>query len=201
MTEDLHENKKQSYTAIKTMIGELNVEYLDAKDSLEHSVERLNSLRKDELKAKETIKSLKTKIIHCNRLVKKSNIPGLPETLLDQIEEADASLVGAKNKLDEIPIVMTEVNDSMKDALQSVEQIYEKITTAIEQAIMAEKVIQYGNRFRSRYSFIHEELLIAEEAFRNFDYEVALDISLTAIKKIDPTALDSINTYVEKIYH
>lgn len=199
--EELHENNKQSYTAIKTMIDDLNIEYVDTKESLDHCINNLNSLRKDELKAKETIKNLKARIIQCNRLIKKSNIPGLPETLLNKIEEAESNLVIAKNKLDEIPIVMNEVNQSMNGALQSVEGIYEKITATIEQALMAEKVIQYGNRFRSRYSFIHEELLIAEEAFRHYDYEVALDISLKAITQVDPNALSYINTYYEQNYN
>lgn len=198
--EEIIVNETQSYTSIHLMIRELIEEFKEKDEALDNCIETLNALRKEELKAKETLKQLKAKIIQGKRLIKQSNIPGLPESLIFQVEEAEQSLSQARTKLDEIPIVMEEVNQSMDKALQSVNGIFDKVTSTIEQAMMAEKVIQYGNRFRSKYSFVHEELLIAEEAFRHYDYEVALDISLKAITQIDPNALDHVNSYLlEKV--
>ncbi|UTW70919.1 hypothetical protein KHA80_16140 [Anaerobacillus sp. HL2] len=77
--------------------------------------------------------------------------------------------------------------------------MYNLITLTIEQALAAERVIQYGNRFRSNYSFIHEELVEAEDAFRRYQYEKALEIAYKAIEKVDLTCTRKINCLNEKV--
>lgn len=198
--DDVVENKKQSNLAIKKMVEDFKVELCDREIVLEQCLKTLNSLRSDEIKAHETIKELKGKIRQGQRLIKKSNIPGLPQGILVNLDEAQESLIMAMEKLETIPLVMSDVNDAMEDALDAVNTVYNSITLTIEQALSAERVIQYGNRFRSNHTFIHIELLRAEEAFRLFQYEEALEIALNAIEEVDPQVLEKINSYaLEKV--
>lgn len=115
--------------------------------------------------------------------------------ILIKLNEAQTSLVAATEKLEKIPLVMVDVNDSMEQALETVDEVYNLISATIEQALTAERVIQYGNRYRSNSTYIHIELLRAEEAFRLFQYEEALEIALTAIEEIEPEVLEKINSY------
>ena len=41
----------------------------------------------------------------------------------------------------------------------------------MENARLAEKVIQYGNRYRSQYPSVSKALTEAEKSFRDFDYQ------------------------------
>jgi septation ring formation regulator len=198
--EDTVANNKQSYLTIKETIEQYQTELNEGQNILENCVETLNSLRSDEIKAQETLKELKGKIRQGQRIIKKSNIPGLPESILIQLDEAQKSLLSATEKLEKIPLVMNDVNESMEEALETVNDVYDLISKTIEQALTAERVIQYGNRFRSNYTYIHIELLRAEEAFRLFQYEEALEYALKAIEEIDPYVLEKINSYtLEKV--
>lgn len=193
--EDVAINNKQSNLALKNSIEEFKAELIERQNTLENCLQVLNSLRSDEIKAQETLKELKDKIRQGHRLIKKSNVPGLPELILIKLDEAQTSLVAATEKLDKIPLVMVDVNDSMEQALETVDEVYNLISATIDQALSAERVIQYGNRYRSNSTYIHVELLRAEEAFRLFQYEEALEIALTAIEEIEPEVLEKINSY------
>lgn len=197
--EDITINKKQSYIAIKSTIENFKEELLERQNTLEKCDQTLKSLRKDELRAKETLKHLREKTRQAQRLIKKSNIPGLPEEILNRIQEAEQSLSEANIKMEEIPLVMEEVQEAMEQALQKVNDIYDLISLTIEQALAAERIIQYGNRFRSDYPFIHERLVEAEECFRLYEYEEALEVAYKAIEQVDPTVLKKIDYVVEKV--
>jgi septation ring formation regulator len=198
--EDTEANNKQPYLTIKEIIEQYQTELLEGQNILEECLETLNSLRSDEIKAQETLKELKGKIRQGQRIIKKSNIPGLPQSILIHLDEAQKSLLSATEKLEKIPLVMNDVNGSMEEALETVNDVYDLISKTIEQALTAERVIQYGNRFRSNDTYIHIELLRAEEAFRLFQYEEALEYALKAIEERDPYVLEKINSYtLEKV--
>lgn len=198
--EELVFGYKQSYIDIKKSIEEYKEELVDRKSTLENCQQTLNALRKDELKAKETLKELRGKIHQGQRIIKKSNIPGLPEEILYKLDEAQASLSEANDRMEKIPLVIQEVNNAMELALENVNEVYNLITATVEQALTTERVIQYGNRFRSNNAYIHEELNKAEESFRNYQYGDSLEIALTAIETVDPNVLEKISSYVmEKV--
>jgi septation ring formation regulator len=200
LIEDIVHNNKQSNIAVKKSIEDFKVDLLERENTLDHCLEILNSLRSDEIKAQETLKELKGKIRQGQRLIKKSNIPGLPESILNKLDEAQTSLVSATEKLEMIPLVMNDVNDSMEQALDTVNDVYNLISETIELALTAERVIQYGNRYRSDNTYIHVELLRAEEAFRFYQYEDALEIAHRAIEEMEPQVLEKINSYsLEKV--
>ncbi|WP_161568324.1 septation ring formation regulator EzrA [Anaerobacillus alkaliphilus] len=198
--EDVVANDKQSNLAIKVLLEEFKAELNSRKEILDECVETLNSLRSDEIKANETLTELRAKVRQAQRLIKKSNIPGLPEHVLIKLDEAQISLQLANSKLETIPLVMNDVNEAMEQALDTVNDVYDVISKTIEMALTAERVIQYGNRFRSNNTFVHVELLRAEEIFRLYQYEEALEIALNVIEDLEPQVLEKINNYtLEKV--
>jgi septation ring formation regulator len=56
---------------------------------------------------------------------------------------------------------------------------------------MAEKMIVYGNRYRSSYEEIDIALTKAEELFRRGKYKESLDLSTKSISFIDKNIIDS----------
>jgi septation ring formation regulator len=66
----------------------------------------------------------------------------------------------------------------------------------IENVMLAEKAIQYGNRYRSQYPSVAKGLSEAEKAFRHYDYQDALEQAAASIEGVDPEALKKIKTTV-----
>ena len=66
----------------------------------------------------------------------------------------------------------------------------------LEEARLVERVIQYGNRYRSTHHSIAQSLEEAEEAFRHYEYKEALKQASAAIEQVDPGALDRIQRIV-----
>ena len=58
--------------------------------------------------------------------------------------------------------------------------------------LLAEKVIQYSNRYRRKYPFVQTALQEAEEKFRRYEYQEALEEAAAALEQIEPGSLKQI---------
>ncbi|MBS4202574.1 septation ring formation regulator EzrA [Lederbergia citrea] len=155
-------------------------------------IERLQNLRKDELEVREKLAGLQRKINEIIRLVQKSRMPGLPgdfESLYDQAEE---QIEDVYKSLNEKPLNMKSVQKYLYDATDTVEHLYTRTEEHIENATLAERVIQYGNRYRVRDPQLRANLEQAEQAFRNYEYKAALEQAATAVEAVEPGALQRI---------
>ena len=64
--------------------------------------------------------------------------------------------------------------------------------------MLAEKAIQYGNRYRSQYPSVAKGLTDAENAFRHYEYQEALEQAAASLESIDPGALKKIKATIGK---
>lgn len=190
------EQKKQSYTSIHEMLVDFSKEYDELEKNIEAAEKKLADLRHDELKAKETLKQLKGKLLRAKRDVQKSNIPGLPDSVLKQMTQAEKALQDASETLTQVPLDMKAVTSKAEEAVAHVESVVEKTKETIEKAETAELIIQYGNRYRSYSEEINELLNEAEQAFRSFYYDEAIDIAQSAIEPFEPNVMEKIKQFV-----
>jgi septation ring formation regulator len=168
-------------------------EQIDAiRDHQGQFLTKLQALRKDELEAREKINDLTKKVGDMIRLVSKSNIPGIPENINYLFADGKESIENVKAQLEEKPLDISAVNQYLEVAVLTVEKLVNSTTEMLENAMLAEKVIQYGNRYRSQYPTVSKALLEAEKAFRNFNYQTALEQAATSIEQIDPSAIKKI---------
>lgn len=177
----------------------LSNELLEVKDTIGFIVEeqallseKLHALRKDELSAREKIKELNIKITESIRTISNSNIPGVPHQYKELIDDAQESIQNVIAKLEEKPLNIPVVLQYLEVALLTVEKVVSMTDEVIETAQLVEKVIQYGNRYRSRYSSVNKGLDEAEKSFRNFNYKEALEQASASIEEIEPGALEKI---------
>ncbi len=194
LIEDYTENQKQTYTSIRTMVDEFMTQLEDGEQKLRGAKEVLEEMRSDERKAEETLRQLKQRLITGQKRLQKSNIPGLPSHILKEMDNAEEYFIQASNKLDEVPLSIDEVTSHVDKAYDHIENFMDVLNEMIEKATLAEKVIQYGNRYRRQDDRINIQLLQAEDAFRNYQYEEALDISVKAIKPYDPQIVEKVQT-------
>lgn len=197
--EILEEKIKMNETAQTSLSTELEEIRTDLEvfhgDQLNFS-RKLSDLRKDEMEAKETVRELIRKIADTSRLVARSNIPGLPEEYTYLLEDGNESIRNVMEKLEEKPLDMDAVKKHLEIAELTIEKLVGTTEEMVENVILAEKVIQYGNRYRSKYPSVAKGLLEAEKSFRNFDYQKALEQAATSIEEIDPGAIKKIETYI-----
>jgi septation ring formation regulator len=197
----VNEKIKNNETA-QTAVSEELIDLKDQLDSLRGEQQnffyKLQALRKDELEAREKIQELAKKVSEAIRIISKSNIPGLPEDYKYLFQDGKESIENVKRQLEEKPLNISAVNQYLEIAVLTVEKLVSATVEMMESAMLAEKVIQYGNRYRSHYANVSKALAEAEKSFRSFDYQTALEQAATSIQAIDPGAIKRIETLVSK---
>ena len=189
--------KETAYTALKEDIVVLESK-LDELGSLQKEFEeKLNTLRKDEMESREAIRKLQKSMTESLRIIKASNIPGLPTSYELMIVQAKESIEEVRDKLEEKPLNMNSVMHHLDIASVAVSRVQETTVELTDQVMMAEKVIQYGNRYRSKYPSVAVALTEAEKQFRNYQYQDALEQAAEAIEKVEPGSLKKIQEYLE----
>ncbi|MDQ0413016.1 septation ring formation regulator EzrA [Mesobacillus stamsii] len=174
-------------------------ELQEAKEQLDQLVEeqkrlleKLNALREDELAAREKVSGLTKKISELIRIVSKSNMPGLSQEYQYLLEDAHESIKQVHEQLEKKPLDIPAVQQYLEIAVLTVEKLDNSTQEIVETVVLAERVIQYGNRYRSRYPSVERGLREAEERFRNYDYREALEQAATSIEEVDPGAMKKI---------
>ncbi|MGD6855572.1 septation ring formation regulator EzrA [Bacillus infantis] len=197
---EILEHKISNQSSAHSVLGE-ELEYI--KNELEalseeqvHFAEKLQALRKDELTAREKVKEISKKLSETIRLVSKSNIPGLSQNYRYLMEDTKESIQNVIDKLDEKPLDIPAVQQYLEIAVMTVDKAADSTAEMIETVQLAEKVIQYGNRYRSKYPSIAKALREAEDSFRNYNYKEALEQAASSIEEIEPGALKRIEEMI-----
>lgn len=192
---------EQSHVAHTVLKEELE-EFLNQLEatSIHHEKyrEMLHTLRKDELEARDKVKELKRIMLDIKQTIQKSNVPGVPFQFLDKVNVAQHSLEKVMQKLEEVPLDMQSVQRDLDDAVLVIDNLKSETQEMIEQVYLIEKVIQYGNRYRSRNKILANKLSEAETLFRNYEYSKSLEQAAAAIEEVEPGAIDRIQKLIEE---
>lgn len=185
--EILVEKLKMNETAQSVLCDELNAIKVQLDIIREGQQEfglKLQALRKDEIEAREKVKELTKKLGETIRIVKKNNVPGLPANYQFLFEETNESIQNVRFQLEEKPLNVSALNQYLEVAVLTVDKLVMTTHELIENVTLAEKAIQYGNRYRSKNPSIAKSLEMAEEAFRHYDYQEALSRQLLRLKEL-----------------
>ena len=99
-------------------------------------------------------------------------------------------------ELDKKPIVIKILNIRVDNARDLVFKIYNKTNDMIKSVMLSEKLIIYGNRYRSIYPRINDELDKAESLFNKGQYRLSFDTSISTLKEIDSNIEEKIGINV-----
>lgn len=115
-----------------------------------------------------------------------------------QVSEARESLTRVSLTLDGKPLNMEAVHQALDEAIVSVQNVYDQTKEMIEQAQLAESVIQYGNRYRRRFHAVNAGLEEAEQLFRRYEYELALQKAIAAVEQVEEGAFERIRQWLKE---
>lgn len=181
-----------AYTIIQEELEEVSKQLKQLEEIQKEYVETLQTLRKDEIHAKEKITDLKKQLIEARRLIQQGNLPGVSVEYKQRVEVARQLLEEVSLKLEEKPLTMEAVNDLLQQAVESVQSLFEETEQMVGEVFLVEKVIQYGNRYRSTHPAVAQSLRQSEESFRNYEYHAALEQAASAIEGVEPGAMQRI---------
>jgi len=182
---------------ISDKLKELENSLARIKSEQDAFIQKLSDLRKDEIEARETIKELRIKLNQSVKWLNKHNVPGVPEHIRAYLEETKEAIEDVDMKLDETPLDMASVHIFLEKAVDMVEKHVEAMRELIKTVLLAEKVIQYTNRYRSRNSGVQAALQAAENQFRNYEYESALESAAAVLEKVEPGSIREIKVHLD----
>ena len=177
--------KTFAYSKLADELSGLSNKLTRLNDDLEYQLHSISSMQADEYRAKEKLQSIEKLLKQTKMRLKDFKFPFIPDSYFVELKEAGAAIREIIRELDKKPIVIKILNIRVDTARDLVFKIYNKTNELIKNASMAEKIIVYGNRYRSSYSDVDVSLDKAENLFRKGLYKESYNISLEALGKID----------------
>ncbi|MED4070859.1 septation ring formation regulator EzrA [Priestia endophytica] len=192
------EQQNIAYSVIFEELEEVLTQLNKVEGIQQAYIEMLQDLRKDELAAKEKIADLRKQLFEARRIVEKSNVPGIPESYREDIQRAYGKIQEVSTKLEEKPLDTVAVNELLEQAVEEVQLSFRETEELIFEAALVERMIQYGNRYRSRHPEVAESLLQAEQAFRQYEYKRAYEEASSALETVEPGSVSSIENSLKE---
>ncbi|MED3876601.1 septation ring formation regulator EzrA [Lysinibacillus capsici] len=188
--------EKSAYSCLQEELIEISEELERIHEEQGHLSNTMKKLRIDENKARAQVENLKKILQDTDRLLNKANIPGIPEEMDARLDEAAEHIYVVMQSLQEVPLNMGTVHNNLNAATLCVEDVKVKAHELIENVMLIERIIQYGNRHRASNPKLNGRLREAEEAFHQFRYAKALEEAGTAVEEMEPGALKRIQEMV-----
>lgn len=192
------EGRGSAYSFLHEEMESITGELERISEEQEVFANRLKNLRIDENNVRMKLEDLTRKLQNTERKLHKGNIPGIPDETEARLEEADEQLYIVSQSLQEVPLNMNLVHTYLEDAEKAVADVTEKVEELLENVMLIEWIIQYGNRYRASHPETHARLLEAEESFRQFRYVKALEEAATAVEDVEPGAMKKIEELVKE---
>ncbi|MGG0736647.1 septation ring formation regulator EzrA [Niallia taxi] len=194
------EHKLLTESAAHTILSEelksLKQQLESASQEQEELFDKLHALRKDEVIAQEKMTELSKQMANAMRMVANSNLPGVTSEYNKLAEETQEAIAKLKDVLQEAPLDMPIVQQLADHAEQVTIALVNATEELVETVLLAEKVIQYGNRYRRKYPHVENSLAEAEMLFRKYRYKEALEHAAAAVEEIEPGSIQRMEAWI-----
>ncbi|MFD0944316.1 septation ring formation regulator EzrA [Savagea faecisuis] len=181
-----------TYSVVWEEVEKVLLHIDQSEEELESFTSKIKNLRTDENRVREQLDRLTKQMQESDRLLHRSNMPGIPSDINTRMEEAEEKIYIAYESLNEAPIDMESVELQAQEAETATNDIAEEVEQLLANVHLIEEIIQYGNRYRLNDSQLDERLKIAERAFMDYRYTKALEEAMAAVEEVEPGALEKI---------
>ncbi|MBQ8192882.1 MAG: septation ring formation regulator EzrA [Bacilli bacterium] len=184
--------KTFAYSKLVDELDGLSLKLSRLQDDLDYQLRSITSMQDDETRAKEQLATIEDVLKKAKYRLKEYKIPVIPSSYYIELTEAQDAIREIVKELSKKPIVIKILNIRVDTARDLVFKIYNKTNDMIKTVTLAEKIIIYGNRYRSSYEEIDIALNKAEELFKRGKYKESLDLSLKSLSFIDKNVMEKI---------
>ena len=176
-----------AYSKLVEELDGLNNRLTRLQDDLDYRLKAITSMKDDDYRAKEQLNMIEQLLLQAKAKLKDYKIPVIPNSYFIELKEAGEAIREIIKELDKKPIVIKILNIRVDTARDLVFKIYNKTNDIVKSVILCEKIIVYGNRYRTTYTEIDDALTESTELFRKGKYKQSIDLSLKAISEVDDT--------------
>lgn len=191
-------DEKSAYSSLQEELVTISDELERISEEQERLSNTMKNLRIDENKARAKVEELKKMLQETDRILNKANMPGIPKEMDARLDEAAEHIYVVIQSLQEVPLNMGVVHSNLAATELCIEDVRAKAHEMIENVMLIERIIQYGNRYRATNPTLNERLKEAEEAFHQCRYTKALEDAGTAVEEMEPGALKRIQAMVSE---
>lgn len=193
--------KEMSKTAVRYSEVQDNLKYIEEhveviNDKQEKLQNHLIQLREDEAEAEENILRVQSKKEEVYRKLLASNLPSVPERFIIMKNEIDYEVREVNKKFSVRPIHVKQLKDKVAKVVLQMNKFEDEATDVLVNAVYAEKLIEYGNRYRKDNSGVDKSLNEAERLFKNNRYKRSIEISEQALESVEPGVTKHIESQV-----
>lgn len=190
--------EESAYSALQLELAQITEELELIAMEQESLASRMKNLRIDENNVRKRLETLTRELQSVDRKLHRGNIPGIPDDMDARLEEAEEQLYLVSQSLQEVPLNMAVAENYLTNAERVVHEVKGKVEELLENVMLIERIIQYGNRYRVSNPEMNERLLMAEESFRQFRYAKALEEAATAVEAVEPGAMKRIEEMLKE---
>lgn len=195
--------KEMSKSAVRYSEVQDNLQYLEdhvtvINDKQEKLQNHLIQLREDEAEAEDNLLRVQPKKEEVYRRLLASNLTSVPERFIIMKNEIDHEVRDVNEQFSERPIHVKQLKDKVSKIVIQMNTFEDEANDVLVNAVYAEKLIQYGNRYRKDYSNVDKSLNEAERLFKNNRYKRAIEIAEQALESVEPGVTKHIEEEVIK---
>ncbi|TDW14839.1 septation ring formation regulator [Breznakia blatticola] len=174
-----------SYEELDTMVQKLEIECKEMQ-------QRLESACSDEERAKEQMIKLQLIVNEIRIKIEKNHLPNVSEKYDDDLIMANKHIEDIKAILLITPLNVEALNAKIEESIDYIYTLYNSVNNLVGMAIMVENAILFGNKYRSEYAEVDNELTRAELCFNNGQYTKSLKIAMNIIEKLHPGVYENL---------
>ena len=184
--------KTFAYSQLYDELDGLGLKLSRLQDDLDYQLKSITSMQDDEYRAKEQLNTIQDLLKKAKLKLKDYKLPVIPSSYYVELKEAQDAIKEIVKELDKKPIVIKILNIRVDTARDLVFKIYNKTNDMIKASQLSEKMIIYGNRYRSTYPEVDQGLEHASMLFYKGQYEQSLEQSIKAISLVEENPIDKI---------
>lgn len=181
-----------AFTSLEADLQDITASFEKIAEEQALFADYLKTLRVEEMDIRVELDELRKELHEVDRKLHKANIPGIPDEMRSRVAEVEEQLFVVEKSLEEVPLNMAQVRTNVKVAKELLEGARTKVIEMIENVILFEHTVRYGNRYRATHPDVQKRFRAAERSFAALRYTKALEEAGVAVSQVDPKALEAI---------
>lgn len=188
-------NNTFAYSKLTKEVEALMVRLSSIEERLDNSLNTIGNMHDDELRARQQLDEIKQILKDAKLKMRDYKLPVIPNSYYVELSEASVAIKEIIKELEKKPITIEVLNTRVDTARDLVLKLYGKTKEMLKTARFAEMSIVYGNRYRSSYEDLNNNLTISEKLFYKGEYKRSLENTINILNKIEPGVYDKLLSY------
>ena len=173
-------------------LKQLNQDYSEIGDKLHNMRKAMDDACSDEDRAKKQLLKLQIIMNQMQVKIRKYKLPNISHNYQEDMAHAEDYIAKLQGLMNASPLNIQTLNATLQEALDFIYKLFNNVNNVCGTVVMVENTIVFGNRYRSTYPDIDDELTRSELNFRNGEYTAALQTAISTVEKIHPGNYESV---------